>query len=127
MTPTSASRARKLHDLLGRGLGRVAEATGSGPIQRFQPDDAARVDIVERSWLVPPRMAAWTIGHTIIGRGEVSGRLLVHEMVHVRQLEADPWFGPRYLIESVRRRSYRANRYEVEARTIAERTPPAPS
>ena len=41
--------------------------------------------------------------------------LLLHELCHVRQFEADRWFPARYLWESLRR-GYHRNRFEAEAR-----------
>ncbi len=107
--------ARRLHDALGRLLARIAvglDRRGSVAVR----DLPGGVRVLEGSWLVPPGAGAWTVGHTIVGRGPVRGRLLDHELVHVEQLDDDAWFGPRYLWESVRRGSYRRNRYEVAAR-----------
>jgi hypothetical protein len=69
--------------------------------------------------------AAVTLGRTIIVHPEVelSPRLLVHELTHVRQWEEDPLFPVKYALQSLRH-GYLQNRYEVEARDEAERAFP---
>lgn len=66
------------------------------------------------------RVAGITLGRTIWldRRTSVSVELLLHEICHVRQFQADRLFPLRYLWESLRH-GYRANRYEVEARAYA--------
>ena len=67
--------------------------------------------------------AAVTLGDTIIVHPDVplTGRLLRHELEHVRQWRRNPLsFPARYLINHVRY-GYHDNPYEVEARA-AERT-----
>lgn len=61
--------------------------------------------------------AAVTLRRTIVVHpgAELSRRLLVHELAHVRQWEEDRLFPFRYALESLRR-GYRDNRYELEAR-----------
>jgi hypothetical protein len=70
-------------------------------------------------WLAGTRgpAAAVTLGHTIFvhPRITLTRQLLVHELVHVRQWEADGLFPLRYALEWVRR-GYWNNRYEQEAR-----------
>lgn len=70
-------------------------------------------------WLAGTRgpAAAVTLGHTIFvhPRITMTRQLLVHELVHVRQWEADALFPLRYALEWVRR-GYWNNRYEQEAR-----------
>jgi hypothetical protein len=75
--------------------------------------------------------AAVTLGRTIVVHPEVelSPRLLVHELAHVRQWGEDPLFPLKYTLQSIRH-GYLQNRYEVEARAEADRafprTPPTP-
>ena len=67
--------------------------------------------------------AAVTLGNTIIVHPDIklTGRLLRHELEHVRQWRQHPVsFPARYLINHFRY-GYHANPYEVEARA-AERT-----
>jgi hypothetical protein len=76
------------------------------------------------------------VGGWFLGRGSVAGitlwrtvflargialnpELLLHELGHVRQFAASPWFPLRYLWESARR-GYSGNRYEHEAQAFAE-------
>ena len=80
---------------------------------------------------LPPRIGGW-----FLGRGSVAGitlwrtvflapgvaldaELLLHELGHVRQFEASPWFPLRYILASARR-GYSGNRYEHEAQAFAE-------
>jgi len=89
--------------------------------------DAPGGVIFREGWLIPAiggvlgRMkgpaAAVTLGRTIVVHPGVrlSRRLLVHELTHVRQWEADPWFPVRYTLETLKH-GYRENRYEIEAR-----------
>ena len=67
---------------------------------------------------------AVTLGRTIVvhPRVRLSRRLLVHELVHVRQWKEDRLFPVRYALESLRR-GYWNNRYEVEAREAETRIP----
>lgn len=67
--------------------------------------------------------AAVTLRRTIVVHPSVrlTPRLLAHEMAHVRQWAADPWFPMRYTAESLRH-GYLQNRYEREARE-AEASP----
>lgn len=72
--------------------------------------------------------AAVTLRRTIVVHPEVrlSRRLLVHELTHVRQWEADRLFPLRYTLESIRR-GYYQNRYEQEARAAEAELRPDPS
>lgn len=66
--------------------------------------------------------AAVTLGRTIVVHPEVplTHRLLVHELTHVRQWQANPVAFPlRYVWYSIRN-GYHANPYEVEARRAEE-------
>ena len=62
--------------------------------------------------------AAVTLGRTIIvhPRVELTGRLLRHELAHVRQWQRYPVTFPARYILSHLRYGYEANPYEVEAR-----------
>ena len=88
-------------------------------------------DATWRAGGLPPR-----IGGLFLGRKSVAGitlwrtvflapgvalhpELLLHELGHVRQFGASPWFPLRYLWESVRR-GYSRNRYELQAQAFAE-------
>lgn len=83
-----------------------------------------------RSGGLPPRVGGWCLGQSSVaaitlwrtiwlGRpSDVSAELLLHEIRHVAQFEADPAFAARYVWESLRR-GYFANRYEVDAREYA--------
>ncbi len=68
---------------------------------------------------------AVTLGRTIVLNPgeELSPRLLVHELTHVRQWDEDPLFPLKYALQSLRH-GYLQNRYEVEARAEAERAFP---
>ena len=68
---------------------------------------------------------AVTLGRTIVvlDGAELSPRLLVHELTHVRQWGEDPLFPLKYALQSLRH-GYLHNRYEVEARAEAERAFP---
>ena len=71
--------------------------------------------------------AAVTLGRTIIVHPQVqlSGRLLRHELAHVRQWQQYPLtFPARYIMNHIRY-GYEANPYEVEARA-AENTGSTP-
>jgi len=73
--------------------------------------------------------AAVTLGRTIVVHPEarLSPKLLVHELVHVRQWGEDPLFPLKYTLQSIRH-GYLQNRYEVEARAEADRAfPPTPT
>ena len=99
-------------------------------LEPFVPDlDLDRVVIVERTHLpIGPGMRAMTLGHTIYVRGmplepgsirDMS--LLLHELVHVRQVIAagSVWrFLCAYGREWITRLSYAANALEVEARDV---------
>jgi hypothetical protein len=70
-------------------------------------------------------MTAVTLGRTIVvlPGAELSPRLLVHELTHVRQWGEDRLFPLKYALQSLRH-GYLQNRYEVEARAEAERAFP---
>jgi hypothetical protein len=87
----------------------------------------ARVRIRTNHWV--PRIGGWlagtrapaaavTFGRTILVYPGIvlTRRLLLHELAHVRQWGADPFFPLRYALEWVRR-GYWNNRYEQEARS----------
>ena len=67
-----------------------------------------------------PTVSAITLWRTIWLAPNVapSLELLLHELRHVQQFEADPAFPVRYLWQSVRH-GYVNNRYEVDARAYA--------
>lgn len=79
---------------------------------------------------LPPRVGGWCLGQSSVAAItlwrtvwlarplDVSEELLLHEVRHVAQFEADPAFAWRYVWESVRR-GYSGNRYEVDAREYA--------
>ena len=79
---------------------------------------------------LPPRIGGWCLGQASVSAitlwrtiwlaypPRASAELLLHEIRHVAQFEADPTFAVRYLWESVRR-GYHGNRYEVDAREYA--------
>jgi hypothetical protein len=83
-------------------------------------------------WLVPylggvlagmkGSAAAVALGRTIIvhPRVELTRRLLLHELEHVRQWERERLFAVRYSVETLRR-GYRENRYERAARDAETR------
>jgi hypothetical protein len=64
--------------------------------------------------------AAVTLGRTIVVHPDarLSRQLLVHELTHVRQWRADPFFTLRYTLAALRH-GYMNNPYEVEARQVA--------
>jgi hypothetical protein len=79
---------------------------------------------------LPPRVGGWCLGQASVSAitlwrtiwlahsPRVSAELLLHEIRHVAQFEADPTFAVRYLWESVRR-GYHGNKYEIDAREYA--------
>ena len=88
-------------------------------------------DATWRAGGLPPRVGGW-----FLGKGSVAGitlwrtvflapgialrpELLLHELGHVRQYGASPWFAISYLWESARH-GYSRNRYELEAQAFAE-------
>lgn len=94
------------------------------------PGDAVPPRVVLRSGGLIPRVggilsgmgrsaAAVTLRRTIVVAPGVrlSGRLLAHELAHVRQWERDPLFPIRYTMATLRH-GYRNNPYEVEAREV---------
>lgn len=110
----------------------LASSCGIADLDRVVVRTAPRW--MARLWHGP--VAAMTLGSTIFVRPglehadpEVLGRLLVHELVHVRQWQqlGRMRFVVRYLGDYLRRRvsgrshrdAYAAIRYEVEARRIA--------
>lgn len=64
--------------------------------------------------------AAVTLGRTIIVNPSavLTEELLEHELTHVRQWRADPFFPLRYTLATLRN-GYHENPYEVEAREAA--------
>ena len=90
-------------------------------------------ELGDAAWRVgglPPRVGGWFIGQrsaaaitlwrtVFVAPGVALGaELLLHELGHVRQFGASPWFPLRYIWESARR-GYSANRYEREAQAFA--------
>ncbi len=79
---------------------------------------------------LPPRVGGWFLGQASVSAitlwrtiwlarpTGVSEELLLHEIRHVAQFEADRAFAVRYLWESMRR-GYSRNKYEVDARRYA--------
>jgi PEGA domain len=67
-------------------------------------------------------VAGITLGRTIWLAHDVplDPGLLLHEIRHVQQFSALPWFPFRYVWESLRR-GYRRNRYEIDAETYSQR------
>lgn len=101
-----------LNDALGTAGGAWADFTGG------TPTSCGNATCVQGSWLVPPGASAWTLGHTIIGRGDVSGCLLEHELTHVRQYEdSGVFFLPIYAWDTAFN-GYEGNIYEIEAYAV---------
>ena len=81
---------------------------------------------------LPPRIGGWCLGrHSVaaitlwrtiwLGRdAPLAPELLLHELRHVHQFEADPLFPLRYLWRSVTQ-GYTGNPYETDARAYATR------
>lgn len=82
-----------------------------------------------RQSMLVPRVAGWlsgmrrpaaavTLGRTILVNPSIplSGRLIDHELAHVRQWERNPHLFPFRYIASHIRRGYGENPYEAEAR-----------
>lgn len=100
------------NDAAGAALGGLADATGG------TPTNCGSATCVTGSWLVPPGAEAWAVGHTIIGRGDVSGCLLEHELTHVRQYEdSGIFFVPIYAWDTAFN-GYEGNIYETEAYAV---------
>jgi hypothetical protein len=95
-------------------------------------EPVGHVVIVEHAWLMllHGRMGATTRRSRIYLRGSAGGfyirpEMVLHEYYHVlRQWETGRLTTRRYLAESLRR-SYRNNRFEIEARTFAAQHAPA--
>lgn len=109
--------------MLGRILGRRVQRTDDVPDDvivrrgRWLPALGGRLAGMGRS------AAAVTLGRTIVVHPavETSGRLLRHELAHVRQWRRQPLTFPvRYLLGHLRY-GYRENPYEVEARAQESR------
>lgn len=81
---------------------------------------------------IPPRVAGWMLGQATVSaitlrrtiffgvRILIDVPLLLHEFRHVEQFQERTTFPLHYIWESLRR-GYRRNRYEIDARTYAER------
>jgi hypothetical protein len=93
-------------------------------------DLPAGVEIRENRWLLAlggrlagmgGRAGGMAVGRTILvpPGAKLQPRLLRHELVHVQQWRTVPCFPLRYLWECVRQ-GYRDNRFEREARDLAE-------
>lgn len=90
---------------------------------------------------LPPRVGGWCLGQRSVAaitlwrtvflapRARLEPWLLLHELAHVRQFEASPWFPADYIWESLRH-GYGGNKYEIAANSFAElclRGAPPPS
>lgn len=73
------------------------------------------------------RAAAVTLGRTIVMAPGVrlTGRLLRHELAHVRQWESSAFFPLAYVLGHLRH-GYIDNPYEIEARAAEDGSPPDP-
>ena len=79
---------------------------------------------------LPPRIGGWLLGRDSVAaitlwstvwlapRVPFAAELLLHELRHVHQFQAEAAFPIRYLWESVRR-GYSRNRFEIDARRFA--------
>ena len=88
-------------------------------------------DATWRAGGLPPRVGGWFLGRSSVAAITLwrtvylapgvapHPELLLHELGHVRQFAASPWFPLRYLWESARR-GYSGNKYEHEAQAFAE-------
>ena len=112
---------------------RVARAIAGQPIELSAEVLDRYPELGRPRWRaggLPPRVGGWCLGESSVAAitlwrtiwlarpTDVSAELLLHELRHVAQFEADPMFAVRYLWESVRR-GYSSNRYEVDAREYA--------
>ncbi|MEX2569798.1 MAG: DUF4157 domain-containing protein [Gemmatimonadota bacterium] len=119
------AKARLVIERLGRTVlgGRIPRPAGF-------PEGTIPADLVLREGRLVPWIggmlagmkgpaAAVTLGRTIIvdPATPLSGRLLAHELVHVRQWERDRLFPLRYALATLRH-GYRDNPYEIEAREV---------
>ena len=132
---------------MGRRPGRGRESLASGLLSRVAaPLLGVRIrlpdallerypELAEVHWRrggLPPRVGGWfllaptvaaiTLWRTVFlapGAG-LDPRLLLHELRHVQQFQASPWFPLRYIFESLRR-GYRRNKYEIAANSYAAR------
>jgi hypothetical protein len=85
-----------------------------------------------RSDGLPLRLGGWCLGRATVSgitlwrtiwissRSALAPELLLHELRHVHQFEADPLFPLRYIWRSVRH-GYADNPYEADARDFAAR------
>ena len=95
---------------------------------------ARHPELRDASWRrggLPPRVGGWFLGkrsvagitlwQTVFLAPDVAldAELLLHELGHVRQFEASPWFPLCYIWASARR-GYAGNRYEHDAQAFAE-------
>ncbi len=91
-------------------------------------------ELRDASWRrggLPPRIGGWFLGKRSVAGitlwrtvflapgAALDAELLLHELGHVRQFEASPWFPLRYIWASARR-GYAGNRYEQDAQAFAE-------
>jgi hypothetical protein len=107
-------------------FGTVAELPDA-LLQRYPELD----DATWRTGGLPPRVGGWFLGRKSVAAitlwrtvflapgVALHPELLLHELGHVRQFGASPWFPFRYIWESARR-GYSGNRYEHEAQAFAE-------
>ena len=100
------------------------------------PDDLRRryPELAESRWRVggiPPKIGGWFLGRRTVAAitlwrtvfvapaVPLDPGLLLHELGHVRQFGASPWFPLQYIWESVRR-GYSGNRFEHDAQAFAD-------
>ena len=114
-------------------IGRIARSVVGQPIELSAGVLERYPELGNAHWRaggLPPRVGGWFLGRSSVAAitlwrtiwlarpTDVSAELLLHELRHVAQFEADRMFAVRYLWESVRR-GYFGNRYEVDAREYA--------
>ena len=112
---------------------RIARAIAGQPIELSAAVLDRYPELGRARWRaggLPPRVGGWCLGQSSVAAitlwrtiwlarpTEVSEELLLHELRHVAQFEADRMFAVRYVWESARR-GYFGNRYEVDAREYA--------
>lgn len=91
-------------------------------------------ELRDASWRrggLPPRIGGWFLGKRSVAGitlwrtvflapgAPLDAELLLHELGHVKQFEASPWFPLRYIWASATR-GYAGNRYEHDAQAFAE-------
>jgi hypothetical protein len=118
---------------LAAAFRRAARAVAGRRIELPPPLVARYPELAKARWReggLPPRVGGWFLGRASVSAitlwrtiwlarpTGVSEELLLHEIRHVAQFEAERTFALRYLWESVRR-GYSRNKYEVDARAYA--------